>query len=57
MIEVDLDFLNNYTLEEYGYTELHPDHCLCGLDVFGACDGAGFEAKYNKVYDIEIKKK
>ena len=55
MIEVDLDFLNNHLL--HGYSEVNPDYCLCGLDIFGACDEAGFVAEFNKVYDIEIKKK
>ena len=33
------------------------DGCLCQLDVFEACDRAGYEAKHNKVYDIEIWKR
>lgn len=56
MIEVDLYFLDKYALKEHGYSELHPDHCLCGLDIFSACNDAGFMAEFNKSFDIEIKK-
>ena len=31
--------------------------CLCQIDIFKACENAGFDAKYDRDFNIEVTKK
>jgi hypothetical protein len=54
MLSVSVEELSKFALD--GYSVMGEEYCLCPLDIFCACSDAGYEAKYNEVFDIEIKK-
>jgi len=56
LLEVPLKDMQNYPASGYE-SGISVNACLCQLDVFKACEEAGFDAKYDEDFNIEISKK